>query len=422
MIIYTGMMTITNVEGFLSLKLNQVSSRYNSEKVVLYRSFYDEVSNEKLKEIFSILHCHLNELLSYMNHKNSPGRSGHYNAAESRDLIEIIDQVRVLQATLQDELCFEIDDYYEKILNICRSFLSSSGGSTIPEDFPVINLIEHKPIFALTGTTVVQGPEMKSLVRIKLIGEGSYAKVFKYKDPYYGCNFAMKRANEKLRPDELERFKNEYHDLKGLDSPFIIKAYHYNKERNEYTMEYADQTLAKFINENNNAIPFDKRRALVIQLLNAFEYIHAKGLLHRDISYQNILVKHYEDGSSWVKVSDFGLVKRPESTLTRQGTEIKGAINDYSDLMAVGFENYEIRHETYALAQVIYFILVGRQTGYHREQNAELKNFILRAISTDKEKRLTSIKEIREELMMAVFPSLRSAFMKNELISYPIRR
>lgn len=292
-------------------------------------------------------------------------------------------------------------------MEICRKFLSISGGSPIPEDFPIINLIENRPIFTLTDSTVVQGPEIKSAVKIQLIGEGSYAKVFKYKDPFYGCHFALKRANEDLRPDEIDRFKNEYNDLKTLDSPFIIKAYHYDNVKNEYTMEFADETLGKFIDKNNNIIPFNKRKVLIIQVLNAFEYIHAKGLLHRDISYQNILVKHFDDGSSLVKVSDFGLVKRPESTLTRQGTEIKGALNDYSDLMVVGFENYDIRHETYALAKIIYYILTGRKTECHREQNKELRTFILRGISTDKDKRFRSINEMREQLIREVFPSLR---------------
>jgi eukaryotic-like serine/threonine-protein kinase len=412
--------TITNIDSFLSLKLKQISSGYNSEEAVLYRSFYNDIKHETLREIFAIIHCRLNSLFSFMNYKNSPGFGGHYNAEESRELIELIRQIRVIQATLRDEnseFYFEIDSYYEKILTTCRQFLSGSGGSSIPKDFPEINIIEHKPIFTLVDFTVVQGPKMKSTVRIKLIGEGSYAKVFKYRDPYYNCDFAIKRANEDLRPDELERFRNEYKILKTLDSPFIIKAYHYNEEKNEYTMELADQTLEKFISRNNNSIPFDKKRALVIQLLNAFEYIHSKGILHRDISYQNILIKQYDDGSLWVKVTDFGLVKLPESTLTRQGTKIKGAINDYSDLMAIGFENYEIRHETYALAQVIYFILTGRKAGrkggYTSERNNELKNFILRAVSADKEKRFTSVREMKEELLKVVIPSLKSEIHKN---------
>lgn len=401
----SGVIIISYIKGFINLKLNQLSS-YSSERVILYRSFYNEVSDEKLREIFSILHSRLNDLFSFMNHKNMPGHGGHYNANESRELIDIIEQLRVIQATLKDEYSFNITEEYEEILRICRSFLSGSGGSSIPDDFPRINIIEDKPIFILSDSTFVNGLVTKSSVTMKIIGEGSYAKVFKYRDPHYGCNFVIKRAKEDLRDDELERFKNEYNDLKNLDSPFIIKAYHYNHDRNEYTMEFADETLGEYINKNNNTLTFNQRRLLIIQLLNAFQYIHDKGLLHRDISYHNILVKQYEDGQLMINVSDFGLVKRPDSNLTRQGTEVKGAINDYSDLIAVGFENYEIRHETYALTQVIYFILTGRQTGYHREKNVALKDFIYRGISSDKKKRFACVAEMKKELITVVFPSI----------------
>jgi len=401
------MIIITNVESFLSLKLDQILSRYNSGKTTLYRSFYGEVSNEKLREIFSILHSQLNELFLVMNGKNSPGNGGLYSTEKSSNLLDIMEQLELLQEALKDEYRFELVDYYKEVLVTCKSFLSSRGWSRIPRDFSLIRIIEDEPIFTLLSSKLVQGPGTKPSVNIRLIGEGSYAKVFKYRDPYYNCLFAIKRASEDLRPDELERFRNEYNTLKKLDSPFIIKVHHYNEKKNEYIMEYAEQTLEKFISKNNNIISFDTRRVLVVQLLKAFEYIHANRILHRDISYQNVLIKSYSDDSLLVKVSDFGLVKHSESTLTRQGTDIKGVINDYSDLAVVGFENYEIRHETYALAKVIYFILTGRKVGYSSEQNTELKNFILKAISTDKEERFTSVGEMREELTKTVFPALR---------------
>lgn len=398
------MIMIANLNAFLSLKVNQISTRYSIEKAVLYRSFYYDVSNGDLKDIFAILHSQLNDLFSFMNDRNNPGFGGHFNAEPSRELLDIYEQIRLIQATLKDEFPFDIDAGYAETLKTCRGFLSKYGGSRIPVNFPIINIVEGKPIFSLANSTAVQGPTGNSSVKLQLIGEGSYAKVFKYKDPNYGSYFAIKRAKDYLRPDELVRFKNEYIDLKALDSPFIIKAYQYNQEKDEYTMEYADFTLEKFIFTRNSSLPFNERKSMIIQMLKAFEYIHAQDLLHRDISYHNILVKCFDDGTNMVKVSDFGLVKRPESALTRQGTDVKGAINDYSDLDAVGFENYEMRHETYAIAKVIYYILTGRQSGYNRENNAELKNFLLKAISSNKEDRFTSVKEMREELSRKVFP------------------
>lgn len=392
------------LDNFLKIKLTQFINKYDSQKISLFKPYYIHFGHSSLNDIFPILHSNLNDLFDFLNHKNSS--NGHYNAADSRQLLDIIEQIRILQAKLTNKFSFKIDDYYTEIINRCRKFLSSSGGSKIPEGFPHIDIIEERAIFVKTNSVEIENPDNSREITLKYIGGGSYAKVFKYKDPYYKINFAIKRAHANLQQIELERFKNEFNDLKALDSPFIIKAYTYNDEKNEYTMELADKTIHKFIRKHNNTLTFESRRKLIIQLLNAFEYIHNKGILHRDVSYQNILIKKYEDGTYFIKVSDFGLVKRPESNLTRQGTEIKGAINDYSDLERVGFENYEIRHETYAIAKVIYLILTGRETNYHKEAIDPLKNFILKAIG-DKENRFYSVGEMRKVLLAEVLPYIR---------------
>ncbi|MFC0472832.1 protein kinase family protein [Halalkalibacter kiskunsagensis] len=397
---------MSELDNFLQIKYTQFLQRYSSEKTVLYKGYYSDFGNHYLVEIFSMLHSTLNDLFDFMNSKNGV-YGGHYNAHESRLLLDTIEQIRILQAKLKGEYSFEIDKYYMEFINSCRSFLKQSNGSSIPEEFPNIDIIEERPIFIKANSTEIQTPENTSQITLHQIGGGSYAKVFKYSDPHYGNEFAVKRAKDELREDELERFKNEFNDLKNLDSPFIIKAYTYNDVKNEYTMELADQTLEKFMRYNNNSLSFSSRRALIIQLLNAFQYIHQKGLLHRDISYQNILIKKFEDGTNFIKVSDFGLVKRPESSLTRQGTETKGAINDYSDLDIVGFENYEVRHETFVLAKVIYYILTGRETNYHMEQNEQLRKFILKAIGV-KENRFNNVAEMKKVLLTEIFPAVRN--------------
>lgn len=400
-----------DLDNFINMKLNQLSTLYATSEDVLFNGFYEDVSPESLKEIFTLLHSKLNRLLEHMNHKNTRGVGGHYNAKESRELLDIIKKTRVLQATLQEgesDKCFELILEYEEVLESCSSFLSTDGGSAIPKDFPHIILIEHKPIFLMKETRLIKKIS-KENIKLKLIGEGSYAKVFKYKDPYYSNHFIIKKSKDELNIKEIERFKNEYQDLKRLDSPFIIKAYNYNKENNEYTMECADETLDAFINRNNNKLTFEKQRVLIVQLLEAFNYIRNEGLLHRDISYSNILLKHFKDGTSLIKVCDFGMVKRPESKLTSLGTDVKGSINDYTDLNRVGFENYSIEHETFALSKLVYFILTGRKGRYNSEKNVELKCFILKATSPDKKDRFSSIEELRNFILKEVFPSVKKA-------------
>jgi eukaryotic-like serine/threonine-protein kinase len=400
---------MSDLLNYIKLMHTSYSEEFRNDKKILYANYYSQFDNSYLVDIFALFHSSLNDLFSFMNVKRRSG--GHYNAAESRVLISLIEEIKIFKAKLSNEYSFDIDDYYMSVMNSCKKFLTPSGGSTIPTEFEVINIIEDKPIFTRANNIEIQSVERKRSIHINQIGGGSYAKVFKYKDPHYNTEFAIKRALDSLREDELVRFRNEYNDMKKFDSPFIIKAYTYNEEMNEYTMELADQTLEKFMKYNNANLSLQQRRNLVLQLLHAFEYIHNQGLLHRDISYQNILIKKFEDGHTMIKVSDFGLVKRPESSLTRAGTEPKGAINDYSDLDLIGFENYEIKHETYALGKVIYLLLTGKENNYHREENEELRKFILKAIG-EKTNRFNSVPEMKRFLLSVVFPSLMKSLVQ----------
>lgn len=400
-----------DIDNYLRIKFGQLKNDYPNERAKLFESFYqNDFDNEFIIKMFSLFHSNINDLFEFLNSKNTPGFGGHYNADESRSLIDIFRKIENLRANTLDyeELKFQLNDYYADLIIRSKSFLQSSGGSPIPEDFEEINIIENKPIFTRVDVTRVENIASKSSVAIQQIGGGSYATVFEYLDPHYDTKFALKRAKSDLRDDELERFRLEFKDLKSFDSPFIIKAYSYNESENEYSMEYADQTLEKFYKYNNSSLTFTDRKMLIHQLLSAFRYIHSKNILHRDISYHNILIKKYDD-RIMLKVSDFGLVKRPESNLTRVGTEVKGAINDYSDLHLVGFENYEIEHETYALSKIIYFMLTGRSSNYHKEKNEELKAFIMRGIGP-KEQRYRSVEELWKILWENVLPSVQNQF------------
>ncbi|RKD73149.1 protein kinase-like protein [Sinobaca qinghaiensis] len=404
------MIRIKNIENFLKIKLESIAPLHaDAEKAILYRNFYDDISNETLAHTFSIIHSKLNDLFSFMNHKNSPGRGGHYNADASRELIDLLKEIRIILATLErepSEETYQIDHTYQEIIEKCSFFLSSSGGSPIPDEFPIIETIDHQPIFIPAFSISIPSPVKVVNARLQLIGGGSYAQVFHYKDPNYGLDFAIKRARPELSEEELKRFEIEFEQLSKLDSPYIIKAYKYDKDKNEYTMEFSDQTLEEYMKFENQNLPLSKRKNLVGQVLRAFSYIHEKGLLHRDISYRNILLKHFDDRSSIVKISDFGLVKITESQLTRQGTDIKGTLNDYSDLSRIGFGNYSIEHETFVLAKVIYFILTGKQSNYPKEKNQALKNFVLKAISSHKTERFKSVQELHKVLNEKVYPTL----------------
>ncbi|OAB74885.1 hypothetical protein PNBC_12745 [Paenibacillus crassostreae] len=379
-----------------------------SDNTSLYEDLYDGIFNENLKYVFTRLHTELNDLLQYMNARNTPGVGGHYNAVPSRKLSELIDIYRQLRAQLSNSSYrFIIDPHYEDILERCRRFLRESNGSPIPEDFPRIDIIEYTPAFILQDVTDVKRSQTVDSFTLKSIGGGSYATVYKFKDKHYNRHFALKKAKKDLTDKELQRFKNEYLELRKLNSPYIVEVNNYNEEKSEYTMEFVDSTLEKYILKNNTKLSMAQRIALISQLFKAFSYIHGTGILHRDISYQNILVKIYDDGSNIIKVSDFGLVKLRESSLTSNGSSIKGTLNDPA-LNIVGFNNYETRHEVYALAQVVNFILSGRKLGIY-DKTESIKKFIIKGLSPDIEVRFSNMKE-----MSQAFQKLKSELLSIE--------
>lgn len=299
-----------------------------------------------------------------------------------------------MQRTLKNtSYAFELDSYYEQIVSLSEDFLSTSGGSEIPPHTDKVDLYYTMPIF-INKNSIELGNDSNShhsYVNLKLIGEGSYAKVFYFFDDYYNRKYVLKRAKKDLNEKEVKRFKQEFEQMASLSSPYIVEVYRYNDDKNEYIMEYMDVSLDKFIEKNNSSLSKEDRKGIAYQILKAFRYIHSKGLLHRDISPKNILIKVYDDVKV-IKVSDFGLVKIPESDLTTVNTEFKGYFNDPS-LITEGFYNYKIQHETYALTRLIYFVLTGK-TNTTNIKDVKLQAFVNKGLSSNQVERYQSVDEI----------------------------
>lgn len=277
-----------------------------------------------------------------------------------------------------------------------RRFLEIFNELLKPDGYEIIEKshISGRAIFGwqITTPNSITIPENNfPTYELKLIGEGSYAQVFKYKDDFYDCHFVVKRAKKDLSEKELVRFKREFEQMKSLHSPYIVEVYSYNDVTNEYIMEYMDCTLDKYISENNGKLSFSQRKSIGSQILKAFKYIHSKDLLHRDICPKNILLKLFDDVRV-VKLSDFGLVKIPNTDLTSINTEYKGYFND-PELRLEGFNTYCIIHETYAITRLLYFVMTGR-TNTEKIANASLKSFVNKGLSTDKKKRFQDIDDL----------------------------
>ena len=150
-------------------------------------------------------------------------------------------------------------------------------------------------------------------------------------------------------------------------------------------------TLDGYITTNNAKLTIAQRRNIGNQILKAFSYIHSKGLLHRDVSPKNVLIKKYDDVLV-VKISDFGLVRIADSTLTSANTEFKGYFNDPS-LLIEGFDKYSILHETYALTRLLSYVMTGK-TRTDKITDSKLHSMVSRGIDPTLAKRFQSIEEL----------------------------
>ena len=380
-----------NIENYIEPQYRELlsCSQINAEYSDLYKSF----RNQKLREILMTLHHDLVGLFRTMNERLPTGEhEAHFWAEPSRDLIKRIEIIFSLVSSLKETpLAFQIDPYYLDLLTRCRDFLSSSGGSSLPPNMAKVELYYTLPIFLPLSSITISHKQQDFTFDLKLIGSGSYANVYKYKDTFYNRPFILKRAKKELTDKEVARFKREFDVMNDLSSPYILEVYCYNPDKNEYIMEYMDYTLDGYIAAHNSTLTIVQRKGIAQQILRAFDYLHSKGHLHRDISPKNILIKEYDD-TLVVKLSDFGLVKIPDSTLTTVNTEFKGYFNDPA-LVVEGFNTYGIVHETYALTRVIYFVMTGK-TNTEKITNQNLRAFVEKGLNPDKIKRFQNIRDM----------------------------
>lgn len=306
--------------------------------------------------VFATLHGRLNQHFDSINGRAKSTK--HYWAEASRDMLALIDEVDDALHSLK-VAGFEVvfADQYRDAVDRCKPWLSTSYGSTVPDDFGHIRLIKFEPVF-IRPETSISLKKRPSAVRLKMVGQGSHAIVFSFIDPDYGIKFAVKRAKKDIGERDLYRFKQEFLVLKQLRFPYIVEVYQYDETRNEYMMEYCDETLRKYIAKRNSKLPFASRRRIALQFLYGINYIHHKRFLHRDVSLQNVMLKIFDSGAVLVKLSDFGLVKDHSSEFTRTETEMRGTIRDPS---LSNFKDYAVLNEIYCLGWVLSYIFTGRE-------------------------------------------------------------
>ena len=355
----------------------------------LYEVKKDSNDNKnKMNLFFAFYHQKLNNLLDFMNYKIES--NFHYNANQSRELIATIGQITSLRNELsKSEYKFDISEKYELKMQECSKFLSEYSGSTIPEDTEIFSTEKYEKIFTLS--TIIQVPQYENRITdLKYLGDGAFAICHSFIDSFLNIKLCRKTLNEKknLKEKDYLRFENEFLKMRELNSPYLVKAYSISNDKKSYIMEYCDYTLDRFISENNTKLTLSFRKQIALQFLNALKYLYSKELLHRDLSYRNILLKKYDDVIV-VKLSDFGLVKDESNQITDSDSSIKGT---FVDPCLDKFSNYNFVNEVYSIGFMLIYIFTGKKN-IEKLPN-EYVIFKEKFITTDLNKRFNNIDDI----------------------------
>ena len=157
--------------------------------------------------------------------------------------------------------------------------------------------------------------------------------------------------------DFVRRFKNESKAIALLSHPNIVKVYDVSfGEKLQYiVMEYVDGITLKEYIQKQNAITWNDALFFTTQILRALQHAHDKGIVHRDIKPQNIIL--LSDGS--IKVADFGIARFSRSdTKTLTDTAI-GSVHYISPEQAKG-EFTDEKADIYSVGVVLYEMLAGK--------------------------------------------------------------
>jgi Nif-specific regulatory protein len=263
---------------------------------------------------------------------------------------------------------------------------------------------------------------------IKSLGRGGWGKVYLVKDITQSENppLALKLIPSNISQGELLRLKQEFYLLSHLSHPNILKVFDFGETQKHYyfTMEYiAGKGFNKHFSKRLQKGIEESFYDAIFQLLSALQFIHQKGLVHRDLKPTNILIT----GENHVKLLDFGFTDSVSGFSGKydfsEANDIKGfkGTLGYAAPEVLKGERGDLRTDLYSMGVILYEILTHRLPfdgktpfqiiRYQLEQipspplqinphiSPPISEIVMKLLSREPSNRYSSVEDVYEDLV-----------------------
>src|SRR3954451_6000823 len=265
---------------------------------------------------------------------------------------------------------------------------------------------------------------------VRRLGIGGMGEVFKVEHTFLGSTRVVKiiRAQISSSSDAHDRFLREARLATKVQHPNVATLHDFSAlagGSHYMVWEFIEgQNLAQVLKQRGMLAPRHAVR-IAIQALAGLEAIHRAGIVHRDISPENLMITHAGEGDEFVKIIDLGVAKAAESEVAMTQTGMFVGKFRYASPEHLGFlpagERIDGRADLYSLGVVLFEMVTGRPpfeaTSPHeyiihhsRDEyvsspdldritgNPALQKVLARALDRDRNRRFATAREFSEAL------------------------
>jgi serine/threonine-protein kinase len=262
-----------------------------------------------------------------------------------------------------------------------------------------------------------------------LLGTGGMAEVYRALDPRLGREVAVKVLPAPLAadPNYVARFRDEARRVAALNHPHIVPVYHYGEDGGLLflVMPILRESLRDRLGRERVLPPAEAGR-IAVEIASALEAAHDRGLVHRDVKPENILL----DTKGRALLTDFGIaremsfLRRPGAIQTLAATGLPvgtpeymapeqlrgGAADQRADIYGLGAVLYEmltgvVPHEAetpYEVAALVLTAPLARPSFHNQNISPALENVIMKALAKNANDRYPDARSFAEAAVAAV--------------------